>query len=302
MAPTNMAGRPPFCYNSLMNLLQQINIYTKRYERFDGATLKMIAMLTMLVDHAADCFLWRIHGKLGLSLALEDARLWPLYVTLRVIGRTAFPIFAFFIAEGYVHTRSRKRYLTRLLLLAVISQIPYDLVFNPALDGARNVNLLAATYHGIQVNTVFTLAAGLALTALLDSILHGKHKAALQHRADAGRQRPLRRELLLRGAAATMAAGAFCLLAEVLHFDYGAAGVLIIPVFYFLRNLRILAIIAGWILLLPVSSLELYSVGGFLLIQCYNGKRGKQIQSLFYIFYPAHLCLLLLLRFMIAGY
>ena len=73
--------------------------------------LKLIACICMLIDHIGYLF-------------------FPQYEFLRVIGRIAFPIFSYLITEGYTHTSSIRKYSLRLLIFALISQIPYMLVFN----------------------------------------------------------------------------------------------------------------------------------------------------------------------------
>lgn len=77
--------------------------------------LKVIALLTMIVDHTA--------------ATLVSVRL-PVYPLLRGIGRIAFPIYAFLIAEGCRHTRSREKYLLRLGVFALISQVPFVMAFS----------------------------------------------------------------------------------------------------------------------------------------------------------------------------
>ncbi len=101
-----------------------------------GSALKVIAMISMVIDHVA-LYLME-HGTV-------------LYETMRCIGRIAFPVFAFLIAEGFIHTRSRYRYFFTLLGFAIISEIPWYLL-NGA-DGTHNV--------------MFTLALGVATLMVL---------------------------------------------------------------------------------------------------------------------------------------
>ena len=96
--------------------LKQINI-----KIFSGAVLKYIAMLTMLIDHI---------GATGLIFLLFGANMSTrLYFISRMIGRIAFPIYVFLLVEGFVHTKNIKKYIIRLALFAIISEVPYDLAF-----------------------------------------------------------------------------------------------------------------------------------------------------------------------------
>ena len=82
--------------------------------------LKMLALIAMACDHIGLVFGWD-----GWALLPFDASI------LRYIGRIAFPIFAFCLAEGWRHTRNREAYLSRLALFAALSQIPFTLAFYP---------------------------------------------------------------------------------------------------------------------------------------------------------------------------
>ncbi|MEG1942513.1 MAG: TraX family protein, partial [Angelakisella sp.] len=100
-------------------------------------TLKIIAIAAMLIDHIGYMF-------------------FPDMIIFRLIGRIAFPIFAFFVAEGIRFTHDRKKYLTRLLLLAVISEIPFDLMRN------------GSAFSPSSQNVCFTLAVGVVCVWLLE--------------------------------------------------------------------------------------------------------------------------------------
>lgn len=117
-----------------------MNMTLKPAFGLSGSALKVIAMISMVIDHIA-LYLME-HGTV-------------LYETMRCIGRIAFPVFAFLIAEGFIHTRSRYRYFFTLLGFAVISEIPWFLL-NGA-DGTHNV--------------MFTLALGVATLMVLENLL-----------------------------------------------------------------------------------------------------------------------------------
>lgn len=117
-----------------------MNLTLKPASGLSGSALKVIAMISMVIDHIA--LYMMEHGTV-------------LYETMRCIGRIAFPVFALLIAEGFIHTRSRYRYFFTLLGFAVISEIPWYLL-NGA-DGTHNV--------------MFTLALGVATLMVLKNLL-----------------------------------------------------------------------------------------------------------------------------------
>ena len=88
-----------------------------------GSTLKIIEMVTMLIDHIGAAVLARM-------IIAGNADLYDAYRTLRMIGRIAFPIFCFLLIEGFQHTKNAKKYAERLFLFAAISEIPFDLAFS----------------------------------------------------------------------------------------------------------------------------------------------------------------------------
>ena len=98
--------------------------------------LKILAIICMVIDHAAYLFYWQI-GQ-------------PTALLLRMIGRFTFPIMAFLLTEGFEHTRNRYAYVIRLLAFALLSMMPFYWLF------------------GDPYNVLFTLAAGLLLLILQD--------------------------------------------------------------------------------------------------------------------------------------
>ena len=106
---------------------------------FSGSTLKIIAIVSMVIDHCA------------YFLMDNDT---VLYEAMRCVGRIAFPVFAFLIAEGFAYTHNRKRYFVQLLAFAIVSEVPWYLL-NGA-DGTHNV--------------MFTLALGVVALAILEKM------------------------------------------------------------------------------------------------------------------------------------
>lgn len=107
-----------------------------------GSTLKMIAIVTMLIDHIGAAVLARLLMVNGLGeldqtntdaimqwLSANGALYW-MYTVMRMIGRVAFPIFCFLLVEGFLHTHDVKKYAMRLGLFALLSEIPFDLAFS----------------------------------------------------------------------------------------------------------------------------------------------------------------------------
>lgn len=187
------------------------------------------------------------------------AFLFPQYLGFRIIGRIAFPIYTFLIAEGFCHTRDVRKYMLRLGAFALISEIPFDL--------AATGKALEFTHQ----NVFFTLFLGVVLLYLYTSQYN---KAA----------RIGSIVLLL-------------LAADFLRTDYGAWGVLMIFCFYIFReNMFGKVVSVSLINLVAFGSLQSYAALALLPICLYNGEKGRSMKYFFYIMYPAHLLVLYLIR------
>lgn len=214
-----------------------------------SSSVKFIALTTMLIDHLAATGVLRI--------LYPDDRLYSL---CRMIGRIAFPLFCFLLVEGHVHTSNRKRYLSRLLLFAFLSEIPFDLAF------FRRV-----CYLWYQ-NVFFTLFLGLLTLSVVEKIRQSRYRYWVW---------------------IPMLAG--IILAELLHTDYSGFGVALILIFYWFRETPWKRnLVSGCACITEVTA-----IAALLPIQLYNGKRGVSCKYLFYLFYPLHLLLLCLIREMI---
>lgn len=178
-----------------------------------------------------------------------------LNIVLRLIGRLSFPLFTFLLVEGFVHTRNIKRYLAQLGVFALVSEIPFDL--------AKEGMLFDFTYQ----NIFFTLFIGLLTITLFD-----RFKAAQY----------LKWVILVTGM----------ILAKVLQTDYAAFGILLIFVFYYFRENKIVGNIVVSLLLF----LQTTAILALIPIRLYNNKRGKQKKYFFYLFYPIHLLLFFIIR------
>lgn len=228
----------------------------ERSRGLDGGVLKGIAAALMLTDHVG-------------------AILLPEVLALRCVGRLAFPIFAFFIAEGYAHTRDFGRYFRRLAILAVVSEIPFNLENGAVFDLTRQ-------------NVLWTFCLALLTLRGLEAL---------------GRERGFGR---WAGCGLVLAAGFAA--GELLRTDYGGWGVVTVALLYLCRDGRYAKL---WLLLamaavnglgmgsltMPVFGgempIQIFAVAALPVIWLYNGQAGpKGLRRAFYVFYPAHLLVL----------
>lgn len=252
--------------------MEPIKGHTKKIG-ITGSTLKLIAIAAMIIDHTAAIVLERVLMVNGLgnaltdntsimAFALDNAVIFGLYTLMRLIGRLGFPIFCFLLIEGFTHTRNVKKYVARLALFAIISEIPFDFAF------AGKV-----FYFGYQ-NVFFTLLIGLLVIVGFQWI---------------GTKRNLNKFIV--ALAAVFILGVGMLLAEYLKTDYSSTGVAIIALLYLCRKKKPLLIVAGCI----AFAWEVSAPLAFIPIALYNGKRGLNIKYFFYAFYPLHLMILYLI-------
>lgn len=140
-----------------------------------GSTLKIIAMITMLIDHiGATIVLQLVQRNSDNFDAFGNLRITGmviLYYVLRGIGRLAFPIFIFLLLEGFQYTHNRFLYIGRLLLFAIISEIPFDLAVNLSTNSILKGHVLEFTSQ----NVFFTLAIGMIVLTVLEGLRLGQH-------------------------------------------------------------------------------------------------------------------------------
>lgn len=230
-----------------------------RAKGLPGSALKWFAILVMTLDHVGasllEVFLLNGYGNSPASGMVSDpAFWWKADQILRIMGRSAFPVFCFLLVEGAVHTRSGESYLKRLALFALLSELPFDLALRNQVPWWEHQNVF------------FTLALGLLVILVFQK--------------NPGRE--------WKGM---VALGAAALAAELLHTDYGSAGVLVVGTMYLLRENRPLAAFLSLAILALEARMEIWAVPGFLVLFLYNGERGRQNRYFFYVFYPAHLLL-----------
>ncbi len=203
--------------------------------KFDAFSLKVIALLAMLIDH------------LGYSLFEEN-------IVCDIIGRIAFPIFSFLIVESFFYTRDRKKFIARLAIFALISEIPFDL-------GLYHVLVFVA-----HQNVMITLLIAVIMMYFAEKTQNMFAKCLI--------------------------AAAFCALAWLIKCDYSYYGIIVIFIFYILRNSIITLFTTYSLATIAIrwGTTQVYSIASFAFIALYNGKPGtKKFKYFFYLFYPVHL-------------
>ncbi len=217
--------------------------------------LKWIALLTMLCDHAG-------------------AVLFAQYPVMRLIGRTAFPLFVWLLVEGFFHTSSRKKYLGRMAFFALVSELPFDLALYGRPDRQGQ-------------NVFFTLSVSLVMLVFLERAMD-----ACQRKRQAGEKAFLQTLAAVGTVAAAMAA------AELFCVDYGGSGPLLAALFYCYKRKGSPGLAVSFLIFclsmgLLTAMVEIFGIVSVPLIARYNGKRtGRGRGRLFYLFYPLHLLIL----------
>lgn len=229
---------------------------------FNGFELKLFAMVTMTIDHTA--------AILGCG---------SFYSNMRMIGRLAFPVYCFLLVEGFFHTHDPLNYFGRLFLVALVSDVPFDLAFGGGWPSWSHQNVL------------FTLLLGFIGIWLLEN-----HDRLANYITKSPQLRNAVETLILMGAVlGTMFLGNVC------HTDYGGGGVLLILLFYTFREHWIgLVISIPIVMYLFFGTIELPGALALIPILLYNGKRGpepggKAGQWFLYFYYPLHILVLYLI-------
>ena len=227
--------------------------------RLTSGQLKMIAMGTMFIDHAAAAIIFG-SGLNEMSPLVEN-----IGIAMRLVGRMAFPLYAFLLVQGFMWTRDWSRYVTRMAVFALISEIPFDLM------------VAGEIWYSRAQNTIVTLLIGLICMKMLEAV--SENKSGFGGKI-----------LGISLAVWTVAAAMFA--AELLRTDYGALGVLLIVVLYTFRHRPSELVVAGCLataLIYGFSMEVLLAWIAFFFISRYNGERGRKLGLMPYVFYPVHL-------------
>lgn len=231
-----------------------------RFAFLSSSTLKIIAMAAMVLDHYSVIF----NGTES--------------TVFRHIGRIAFPIFAFLIAEGAKRSKNKLKYAIRLLAFAFISEVPYDWAF------------YGEFLHIEKQNVYFTLFLGLVSVMAYD---------VLQKRK--------------LGFLAFVSTAVLGIAAALLHSDYGFMGVVVITLMGVFHSTNVgsrylgltLASFMTCIAYTPPTKimfmpLQIYAVFAAVPVSLYNGKKGMKINKyFFYLFYPLHIIVLAVAKMII---
>ncbi len=249
-------------FMDILNIRQLPSRFYAFREKYglSGAVLKTFAIISMLVDHSAATVVRVIASHANRTDPELYRSLNRLYFFMRRFGRLAFPIFCFFVVEGFFRTRNVKKYALRMFFFALLSEFPFDY----ALHHTQRFTA--------KQNVYFTLLIGLLV---MWGVTMMKGMIAVQ--------------------AMVMALGMITSL--YLRTDYSYHGVFLIELLFVLRSLPILQSLAGggymyWYESTPTQF-------AFIPLLMYNGKRGRQIKHLFYLFYPVHLLILGLISFQV---
>ncbi len=234
--------------------------FMEKINKLSANALKMIALVTMTIDHT------------GLLL-MNNCR------PLRIIGRLAFPIFAYMIAEGCRYTKNKRNYFLRIFLLGLLCQVVYYIA-------EQNVD------QGILMT--------FSVSILLSYVVLWVENRMGESCRDTGHINKILLWLLPVGLILLMAVicGEIKLLPDgrYILFDYGFYGILL-PVLIALgrdKKQRLFLAAAGMTLIaFSLGGIQWYSLIALFPLACYNEKRGKwNLKYLFYIYYPLHMAII----------
>lgn len=223
-------------------------------QKINGAQLKYIAFASMFIDHFNKAIITPFLTGTG-----------PLNVITRIfdiLGRIAFPIFAFMIVEGFFKTKSRWKYLRNLLVFATISEIPYDMFQSAVFINTRSQNIL------------WGLALGLFTIMIIDKL----------------KEKIKKRPVWIFVSIIIVALSS--LGSMLISADYEYYAIIIIYIYYLFYDKRLLASGLGYLVIIK----EIYAILGFATVLLYNGEKGKQNKTFNYLFYPVHLLILGIIR------
>ena len=246
--------------------------------RLTSGQLKMIAMGTMFIDHAAAAIIFG-SGLNEMSPLVEN-----IGIAMRLVGRMAFPLYAFLLVQGFMWTSDWSRYVTRMSVFALISEIPFDLM------------VAGEIWYSRAQNVIVTLLVGLISMRMLEVVEQqfgltvrpaGSLRLTEAGNGFGGKILGITLEIWVIAAA--------MFVAEFLRGDYGAFGILLIVALYVFRHRPAEQIVVGCLAMVLIYGFGmevLFAWIAFFFISRYNGERGRRLGIVPYVFYPAHLLVL----------
>lgn len=220
------------------------NRFGTKIQVLSGASLKLIAIISMLIDHVNKALIYpNLISNYGFLTTISNL--------FDKIGRIAFPLFCFLLVEGYFKTRSRKKYLLNLLIFGVISEVPFDM-FTTASFFNMNWN-----------NVMFTLAFVLITIWSIDVLKEKIQKKALWY------------------FVSFIIVSVMCALSMFLAFDYEHHAILIGYFFYLFRDLPIFRVLFGYASMFS-EPWSLLGFGLTLTYNRQRGKQNKMLNYWFY--------------------
>lgn len=235
-----------------------------RFQILSGSWLKIIAMISMFVDHYAMIILAHRQSAHSSYFTIGKYAVSDYFICRNIIGRIAFPIFAFLLVEGYKYTKNRRQYALNLLIFAILSIIPWNLTHS-------------SLFQFTSFNVLFTLFFGVVGMYLIDEIIvyYKVHSAF-----------PVTKTVLL-------VLGLIGI--RFLRLDYGAVGVAYIIILHLLQDNRLNQLIAT-LATFTYNRFHQFNFLAYIPISLYNGERGfingKWGKYIMYAFYPIHILIL----------
>ena len=275
---------------------KRIGIYPRKIENcleevciFSGNQLKIIALILMVVEHFFKIFtpcIIEYYGAVYPNIVeIQNFAVRHLYRMTAI----SFPLFAFLLTEGFIHTHNRMKYMKSMLLFALISEIPFDIAFFSTFSKSAGT---FPFYFGYQ-NIFFTLLVGLLCLTVLEKLPH----------CESGKSRKENLIAILLQAGVIVGMGA---ITELLKCDYGFSGILLISLLYLFRNNRLAQCLVYPLLMIVLDGEQpnICTLIYCCLILFYSGKRNfkkkttfqPKLKYLVYAIYPCHLLVFAILK------
>lgn len=265
-----------------------------------GNKLKVIALITMIIDHIGYCLIFRLMVcHVQLPFAYTEEQLMLVYNLCRKIGRIAFPIFCFLLVEGFKHTSNIWKYIGRIGIIALISE--------PVFNLACGANIRASLHQ----NTFWTLFLGLIMLYCM-SLCENKYNEIQSKEDRVNKKQAKRGKKVIYYSKYSylviefVTIGIFAYLSELCKVDYKIWGIVWIALIYLFDSyfkhpiMGCFGCFIGMICRVIKDSFERPALFAFIPMALYNGQRGsknKVITWLFYVAYPVHLAILYLLMY-----